>query len=492
MLKSTHRSTISLLGPSGFNAIGLDLCLDARLEQLFPDPSFIPPFHEWERLTPDEARERASGNTSQIRTGRAHPTCQVYLERRKELSNLNEDAFRTVRRIPPPKGKQHARLGNTYEFFRSLEAFTTFWDDPTQHPDLPPSPEIGPGESGDASAQPLTDKEKELEDRNRVTRTASGDTMPPEYRQGVLNAFIKLIAYEFGCNVAMARTEPRLHLSSPEGHPSPRKSYWASACSFIFQSPTTREAARAGRVTGPVAAATARPITDFTTPSVEAAQSLDLAREVIAALITAQHRSREGREEVRFGDGQWWTTKHRWGGGPGGPIGKEIERDAAAQAQKEAKDAEAAANGADAAPKQPAAKKPRKNLSMYDNYRMVRPPAFTWDKKAEYEAVGKIRGADYDDIFVISSVFHHVSILRIRVPARLLEVLEGSPEPQPGAGRRSWGKVPAWRSPWYDFFQTEERIEALKLLWTMMSWQMRKEEGGGGGEDANDVEMKNA
>ncbi|KAF5022871.1 hypothetical protein F66182_5063 [Fusarium sp. NRRL 66182] len=479
LLQNTGRSTAAL-GPLGFSAIGLDLNLDAEPTDLIPDPSYIPRFDEWEKLSPDEAQEQNQSTRNPLRNGNLSPGCHVYLERKKELSNSNEDAFRTVRRLPTPKGKTPARLGNAYEFFRCLEAFTSFWDDPTQPVALPPSPEASPevasseGTANSEDAKSLSAKE---DDSSHFFRTSAGATMPFEYRNNLITAFIKLVAYDFGCNVSPSRTEPRLHLSSSQG-PGSRKSYCPSGCLFIFQSPTTREAARAGVIHGPVAAVSARGTTDFTSPDAETAQSLDLAREIVAALVTAQHRAREGKTEKRFGEGEWWTTKKRWGGGPGGPIGREIEKDAV-QGDKDAKPSDE--NGLP----MPLAKKPRKNMSIYDNYRMVRPPATTWDKKAQYEAIGKQKGANYDDIFVVSSLFHHVSILRVRVPNRLLEALEGVRDLD--TAKRSWGKVEAWRSPWYDLFDTKQRLAAMKLVWGMMAYQMRKDDG-----SDEDVQMANA
>ena len=464
LLQHTGRSTPSLLGPKGLSAIGLNLHLDATREQLVPDTSYIPDFQRWEQLSMDQAREENQQTRKPLRNGNFSPGCQTFLERKKELSNTNQDGFRTVRRIPPPKGKQHARLGNAYEFFRCLEMFTTFWDDPTQPPELPPSPEMGPSDTSNAAEGTSSEQAQEEEERVKFQRTEVGHSMPADYRQNLLSAFIKLVSYDFGCNVSMARVEPRLHISSPEGVASPRKSYFPSNTSFIFQSPTTREAARAGNLYGPAGAASARPTTDFTTPDMETAQSLDLAKEIVAALITAQHRAREGKTETRFGEDQWWTQKPRWGGGSGGPIGREIEKDTV-QGDKDSRPSDS--DG------MPMAKKPRKNMSIYDNYRMVRPPSTTWDKKARYEAIGKQSSSDYDDVFVISSLFHHISILRVRVPARLLEVLDGSPEPDPT--KRSWGGVQAWRSPWFDMFRTDERIEAMKTLWPVMAYQMRKD-----------------
>jgi len=330
-------------------------------------------------------------------------------------------------------------------------------------PDMPPSPEMDPAEASElGEARPSGSPE--TVDETRFYRTSAGHSMPADYRQNLCSAMIKLVSYDFGCNVSMARTEPRLQISSPEGSARPRKTYIGSNASFVFQSPTTREAARAGNIYGPVCTVSTRPTISFTLPDVETSQSLDLAREIVAALITAQHRAREGKTETRFGEGQWWTQKARWGGGSGGPIGREVDRDVV-QGDKDARPSDAEG--------MPVAKKPRKNMAMYDNYRMVRPPSATWDKKARYEAIGKPKGADYDDIFVVSCLFHHISVLRLRVPLRLLEVLEGSPEPV--ASERSWGKVRAWRSPWYDLFKIDERVECLKTLWPVMAYQMRKD-----------------
>ncbi|KAM4057960.1 hypothetical protein HRG_011087 [Hirsutella rhossiliensis] len=465
LLEQSGRSA-GVLGPLGFSAIGLDLRPDATFRDLIPDPAYIPDFSQWNTLTTDDARDRNQATRRPLRTGNLSPGCQVYLERRRELSNNNEDAFRTVRRIPPPKGKQQARLGNAYEFFRCLELLTTYWDDPTHPAELPPSPEMSATEvattEGSEGSQLADAGEAQV---SNIFRISSGQSMPPEFRQTLVAAFVKLVAYDFGCNVSMSRVEPRLHLGSLAG-PRQRKTYIPSHCHFVFQSPMSREAARAGTVYGPVAAVSARPTVDFTTPDVESAQSLDLAREVTAALITAQHRAREGRAETRFGEGQWWSSKPRWGGGSGGPIGREIDK-FAVPGDKDVRPSTEDGDGV------PATKKPRKNMSIYDNYRMVRPPASAWDRKAKYEAIGMVKGEGHDDIFVVSSLFHHISVLRVRVPLRLLEVLEGSPEQNPA--RRSWGMVGAWRSPWYDLFDTDQRIAAMQLLWSVMAYQMRQE-----------------
>lgn len=469
LLKDNGRSTASL-GPLGFSALGLDLKVDVDATQLIPDPAYVPDFVRWEQLGEGASQaEQADSQTSSGNSGSPGP--QIYLERRKELSNNNEDAFRTIRRISPQPGQQQARLGNAYEFFRCLETFTAYWEDPTQPPSLPPSPELYADDPTPTATKAPTADAKKQDDLFHIVRISAGDTMPAEFRHKLIAAFIKMVSYDFGCTVGQSQVEPRLQMSSPQGHFPIRKSYLASHCQFIFQSPRTREAARMGTVVGPVASVSCRTTVNFSTPDIETTQSLDLAREIVATLVTAQQRNREGKEETRFGAGQWWTTKKRWGGGPGGPIGREVDKDDIAGD----KDIRPADQDIHPPSSGPAPKRPRRNMAMYDNYRMIRPPRSTWDKKTKFTAIGKQHCTNYDDIFLVSSLFHHVSFMRVRVPQRLLEVLDGSPEPDPT--RRSWGKLEAWRTPWYDLFDAKQRVEGMRMMWVIMAYQMRSDTG---------------
>lgn len=537
MLQSIVRPTE--VSVSHFEALGVHVIPDASLAQLMPDPAFVPDFEAWHALSPDEVHAINESTRRRLNTGNLSPGCQTYLDRRRELSITNEDAYRTVRRIPPPKGQQQPRLGNSYEFYRYLEIFTTFWDDTSQPPAAETKAEDQAGESnGEAGSEKAPESET---NGGESYRTSTGSQMPVDLRQNMVNAFIKLVAYDFTCNVSAARTEPRLHITSRHLG-TPRSSYFSSGCAFLFRSPTTREDARAGIVEGPLAAVSARHTTSFAPPDSTGSSApdresiLDLARELVAALITAQHRAREGRTEKRIGENAWWATKPRWGGGPGGPIGREVEMLSGADETIGDKDAPPPPEGAPqpqasssssrgdgmSLPRRPfssrnsglsspllssssaakGAKRLKKSGSnpMYDNYRMVRPPAANWDSKTRYQAIGRVRGVDYDDIFVISTLFHHISIVRVRVPDRLLAVLDGEPDDYDGdsgsssstgsgscggaggGGGRSWGKLQVWRSPWFDFFKVEDRLKALQIMWCMMSFLMREVPKDGGDE----------
>ncbi|KAK4184456.1 hypothetical protein QBC35DRAFT_505928 [Podospora australis] len=532
-------------------ALGVHVIPESTPEELIPNPAYIPDFAAWDGLSSEESHTRNESTRRRLNTGNFSPGCQTYLDRKRELSIPNEAAYRTVRRLPTIKGQSQARLGNAYEFYKHLELFTSYWEDTTKPPPASATDTNKPGET-EAASNGESENDKSAEGGSAEVayyRTSSGDKMPADYRAGMVSAFLKLVTYDFGCNVSAPRAEPRLMITSNAASKAPRRSHFASGCTFVFRSPTTREDARAGVVEGPIAAVSARHSTAFPPPRPDASTSqlvsavdrdsvTDLARELVAALITAQHRAREGKKEKRLGEDAWWATKPRWGGGPGGPIGREIEMQSGADVTIGDKDAppppntttspappsSAGGDPAVALPRRPfpdSAPSPFSRLTgssrtststengsskgskrlkkdgthpMYDNYRKVRPPASTWDKKARYSAIGRARGADYDDVFVVSMLFHHISVVRVRVPDQLLSVLEGNITDVDAKGDRSWGKLEVRRSPWFDLFLVEDRLKAMQLLWALLGWMMRGDDEGDGNvkDQSGDIKMSGA
>jgi hypothetical protein len=462
LLQSIHRPADIRL--SHFESLGLHVISDASPQDLIPDTSYLPPVDEWNAVPQDDLLEANEATRKPLNNGNLSPGIQTYRERQKELLIDNTAAFRTIRRIPAPAGETAARLGNAYEFYKNLEFFSGYWLDTSLGPDAEKSPK----EENEATPLHL----------QTHVRTGTGSQLPPDYRQHLLTAFIKLVAYDFGCNVSFPRVEPRLHLT-PSQSPSP-PSYFNSSVTFIYRTPTERASARAGIVEGPVAALSARASTVFAT---EAEEHLDLAREVVAALLTAQQRARETKTEKRFGDGKWWTSTPRWGGGPGGAIGREgdkVDELLAGQEEKivggegegskvaaEVKKTIGGINGPSPSKRSKKAKDGN-NMQIYENYRRMTPPGSTWDRKTRYCAIGKEVGSGFDDVFMVSSLNHHICIVRVRVPEKLLDVFEGSDD---GEGCE---RVVMWRSKWYDLYLKEERIEAMGLVWGMIAWLMRK------------------
>ncbi|KAE9369473.1 hypothetical protein N431DRAFT_469381 [Stipitochalara longipes BDJ] len=461
LLQNIHRPADIRL--SHFEALGLHVIVDASPQDLIPDTSFLPPVEDWNAVPQDDLLAANEATRKPLNNGNLSPGVQTYRERQKELLIDNAAAFRTIRRIPAPPGETAARLGNAYEFYKNLEFFSGYWHDTS----LGPEGEMPAKDESDTTPLHL----------QTHVRTGNGSQLPPDYRQHLLTAFVKLVAYDFGCNVSFPRVEPRLHLTPPQP-PSP-PSYFNSSVTFIYRTPTERASARAGIIEGPVAALSARASTVFAT---EAEEHLDLAREVVAVLLTAQQRARESKSEKRFGDGKWWTSTPRWGGGPGGPIGREgdkIDELLVGREEKlvgeiegskvvgEVKKTIGGINGPSPSKRSKKAKDGN-NMQIYENYRRMNPPGPTWDRKARYCAIGKEPGSRFDDVFMVSSLNHHICILRARVPENLLDVFEGSDD------GGDWERVVMWRSKWYDLFLKEERIEAMVVVWGMMAWLMRK------------------
>ncbi|KAK8098644.1 uncharacterized protein PG998_014130 [Apiospora kogelbergensis] len=484
VLQSIQRP--SQLDQSPLTALGVHVHTDVGAEHLLPDPAYVPSAAGWDGMDVDGARAMDATFRKPLSNGALSPEARMYLERRNELSIDNQAAFKTIKRIRPGPGSKAVRLGNCYEFFRQLDLMATYWDDTSQPP-------------------------IQYDEEDGQSPTSSH--LRPMALDGSLEQAEFAIASAATKEEKRRKGPPPSEIQTKHGQARlARASYFPSGCNFLARVPQTRDDARRGIVEGPLAAVSARNITSFNTM---AEQRIDFGRELVAALVTAQHRAREGQKEKRFGDGRWWATRRRWGGAEGGPIGREVDGTVASEGDKNTaspKSDDTATSpsspamedpGNGSAQRQgkvtktskrpqspphpispssglpmrgpPANKKSRKTLGIYDNYRMVRLPASNWDKKMRYTAIGKQHGADFDDVFVVSSLFHHISILRVRVPMRLLDVFAGALEE---GGTRSWGRLEVWRSPWYDLFMPQERMEAFRVLWGMNVWLMRKTDEG--------------
>ncbi|ESZ96677.1 hypothetical protein SBOR_2936 [Sclerotinia borealis F-4128] len=500
-LQTIHRPAD--IKPSHFEALGIHIIPNVSPQDFLPDPSFLPSDEEWTNISEEDLEDATTASRRPLSNGNKGPGIKTYLERRRELSIDNTVAFRTVRRIPQPIGIAAARLGNSYEFYRNLEVFSTYWVDTSLPKETASSSGATKNVSENKSEGELKEKADDTVPLHQQThiRTGTGSQLPHEYRQGLATAFIKLIAYDFGCNVSFPRVEPRLHIypHAPQSSSAPSQ-FSAMGTAMLYRTPTDRNSARVGFQEGPLAALSCRSTTSFSTPL---DSNLDLAREIITILLTAQQRNREGKEEKPFGEGKWWTTVPRWGGGKGGSIGKEIEVTTSNSSstglfstETEKKplltDIKSKMGGIDPLffssqpsityERRPPQKKPRTarlggQSQLYENYRKMMPPASTWDRKARYMAIGKPEGVqgEWDEIFLVSCLNHHVSFLRGRIGKGILGVLGGETD-----GKEELKRTVIWRTKWYDLFQTGDRVEAMGVVWGMVAWVMREVDEGGG------------
>lgn len=134
---------------------------------------------------------------------------------------------------------------------------------------------------------------------------------------------------------------------------------------------------------------------------------------------------------------------------------------------------------------------PGKEEEMRDGKRLVYVPPFkkkwytdwqrlkantpTWDDKVIYQQIGKKPGSDFDDLYMVTSVNHHVALVRMEVHKDYLAWLETgnevSDEPLPDGRQRNILYVK--RGEWYDMFDIEARKEFLTAIWRLMCWLNR-------------------
>lgn len=76
-------------------------------------------------------------------------------------------------------------------------------------------------------------------------------------------------------------------------------------------------------------------------------------------------------------------------------------------------------------------------------------------------------------VFLVSSLNHHISILKLSVHSAYLEYLLTGMMPMVSPEDESWSSPEIVRSPWYDLFKPDDRIEAMRGLWGVVGYLAR-------------------
>jgi hypothetical protein len=318
----------------------------------------------------------------------------------------------------------------------------------------------------------------------RGHRIGNGAGMPEQYRIDTVRAFVEPIAWAFGFTLSPHRRQPVVTIKTLH---VPIKMSGA-----VWRPPLAREKAKMGWLEGPVLGISCRSETEF--EHGPGNPLLDVLRESGALLSIAQERAREKMKEVKPGEDKWWTTVPRWGGGVGGEAGEVLASGAA-----NTDDPVDAMEGVEPKPSRESRGRPRsrgtgstRKLSAAEAWKVLRPGVGIWDPRVEYSAIGKELGSDYDQVcfkclqleallnvqvFLVSSLNHHISILKMTVHSAYLEYLNTGMLPSISSEDEdedeSWCTPQILRSPWYDMFKVEDRLEALRGLWGVMGYLAR-------------------
>jgi hypothetical protein len=224
--------------------------------------------------------------------------------------------------------------------------------------------------------------------------------MPDQYRIDCVRAFLEPIAWAFGVTLSQHRRPPVLSLEHVR--------FPVRISSAAWRGPQDRSKARQGWMEGPVLGMQCRSDVVFGSPGEANAESvLDSLRELGGLLLLAQERAREGKTEAPGGEGKWWTSKERWGGGPGGEVG-----DAQGASDAPVKELDL---GDEKKPVQrnPDGSKVRRRPTPAEVWKTLRPSHPLWDPKVMYEAIGKDRSVAWDDVSVCARLDQECTVLNV-------------------------------------------------------------------------------
>lgn len=75
---------------------------------------------------------------------------------------------------------------------------------------------------------------------------------------------------------------------------------------------------------------------------------------------------------------------------------------------------------------------------------------------------------------MVSSLNHHVCILKLTVHVAYIDYLVSGEMPESRPQEEEWYRPKLQRSQWYDLFAMEQRVEAYRALWGVMSYLTRE------------------
>ncbi|KAF2687834.1 hypothetical protein K458DRAFT_401271 [Lentithecium fluviatile CBS 122367] len=322
-------------------------------------------------------------------------------------------------------------------------------------------------------AEPLAEKPIDLSNGSyKGYRIGNGAEMPDQYRLDCVRAFLEPIAWAFGVTLVPHRRPPVLLLEQMR--------FPVRMSTVAWRAPQDRTKARQGWMEGPVMGVQCRSDTHFgSTGDMQAESILDAARELGGMLLLAQERARQGKTESRGGEGKWWTTARRWGGGPGGEVGEAAGTTETASEEVVPKLEDKAIG------RSQLGSRDRRRRTPAEAWKIIKPGLPLWDPKVMYEAIGRDRSVEWDDIFMVSSLNHHVSVLKLRVHPLYIQYLTEGTLPKDAPSDPSWCSPLLHRTRWFDLFDIEDRTEAMRGIWGITAYLMRQQE-------KHDVSMKDA
>ncbi|KAM5443918.1 hypothetical protein MferCBS31731_001164 [Microsporum ferrugineum] len=508
-------------------AFNIKVVPDVDASRIVPDHDQNPkPPYQWPNYSPGEGEGKLDATIDApifLSNGAPFPDKSKHNLLKEELLFDNDDAFRSLARVEPPPGRKNPRIAHARKFWTALQQAAQYWD--TSHDNYyeistendsgcaatDPTIANGHGKGVASGVAPDNVLGSRMDVDNRYSynqspvtipqmkpripsgnrrykgrRIGTGTDMPDSVREDILRGLVEMVAWSLGCQIKLPTMPPRLAV---------KDLLFPVRQSFnVSRIPQDRQEARKRILEGPVLVAQCRAETQFYDNATEQryVEKCDVLRETAGMLLLAQERARENKTEVKPGDGKWWATTPRWGGLPNnGPVGEPIrtspEELAEPAPSSSPVDPEATANKRTKHDRSTISFRrglgPNRKVSMVEKWKTVQPGPGLWDKKMKYVKIGADVDSPFDDVFMVSSINHHFSIIHLRVYDQYLQWLEtgkaDSVNTDAGLGSDADPESSQWRSlvlrrtRWFDFFNATDRSEGFDGLWAVLTHMMR-------------------
>ena len=89
-------------------------------------------------------------------------------------------------------------------------------------------------------------------------------------------------------------------------------------------------------------------------------------------------------------------------------------------------------------------------------------------------------------IFLVSCLFHHISVLKITVHNAYTDYLTTGVTPVQTPAEEDWSIPKLERTDWLDLFDQEQRVAAFKCVWGVMEYVNRDVGGENAAEDTGE------
>lgn len=75
---------------------------------------------------------------------------------------------------------------------------------------------------------------------------------------------------------------------------------------------------------------------------------------------------------------------------------------------------------------------------------------------------------------MVSSLNHHISIIKLTVHGAYVEYLQTETVPDPLPSARDWSSPKLQRTQWFDLLNVDQRVEAFRALWGVTAYLTRE------------------